>query len=170
MALGAPSQRTISFGDSGESRLPPTALRYLNLVDVISTSATALVVIAAAIAFLPPEWRVAAVIAIIVASLVGVGVELPLLNRLRVRHTSYTVTSEIVYLARGVLIRRIVTLPAAHVLNVEIVQGPILRRCDLVTIRFVTITAIEPLGPLTPDAARVIRASILGSTIGVEHD
>ena len=50
-----------------------------------------------------------------------------------------------------------------QVLNVEIVQGPLLRAFDVVSVRFTCITDIERLGPLRREAAEEARMTVLRS-------
>ncbi len=78
-----------------------------------------------------------------------------------VANTSYTVTPDYVYIARGWLWRRSTVIATAQILNVEIVQGPLLRAFDAVSVRFTCISEVEGLGPLERDAAERIRATVL---------
>ncbi|MFT4052748.1 MAG: PH domain-containing protein [Microbacterium sp.] len=153
-------------GSPGKQRLAPRALSYLNV-----QHALVVVVIgcagAGAIAFVPDSslrgilWALTGVL--VTSSL---SIELPWLNRVHVRTTSYSVTGAYVYIARGRLWRRSVVIATPQILNVEISQGPLLRAFGLVSVRLLSIVELEHLGPLERDAAERIRSTVLASQLG----
>lgn len=148
-------------GSAGRDGLAPNALAYLNQRETIGTVALASA-LAAGAAFVPDATlRTVAWIVIGAVAVVALLVELPWLNRVHVRRTSYTVTPEYIYIARGWVWRRSVVIATAQVLNVDVAQGPLLRAHGLVMVRFTCITEVERLGPLTPGAAHRVRASVL---------
>lgn len=154
----------------GEHRLAPATLRYRNTTDVI-VAVVGTPILAAATLLIPDlTWRVWVLAGIGVLTLVGLLVDIPFVNRWEVRNTSYTVTPEVVFIRRGLLIRRTTTISTAQILNVEIVQGPLLRAFDLVKVRFTCIADVEGLSGLTADAAAEIRDTILGSQNGHAHE
>lgn len=98
---------------------------------------------------------------LVVLTALSLAVELPVLNRLRVRHTSYSVQPGFVYITRGALVRRSVFIASHQIQNVETVQGPLLRRFGFVKVRLKCITDVESLGPLDPSAVLAIRRAVL---------
>lgn len=155
--------RPPAHGGPGRDVLAPRALAYLNLRDTIVTIAVATGV-AVGIAFVPDDTvRIALWVALAVLTASSLLIELPWLNRMQVRHTSYTVTTEYVYITRGWLWRRTVVIATPQILNVEIVQGPMLRAFDVVSVRFTCIADIERLGPLRREAAEDARLTVLRS-------
>ncbi|WP_158270348.1 PH domain-containing protein [Mycetocola zhujimingii] len=158
------------FGEPGDLGLPAQALKYLNLVDCLAISITAAGL--GAIAWLVAEPPVREIVLVIIALGLATGLtfEIRMLNRIVVRKTSYTVTRDEVYIARGLLFRKYVSIPAPQVLNVEIAEGPLLRKFGLVKIRFTCITDVEALGPITPAAAESIRSTVLSAHARALHD
>lgn len=148
-------------GTRGDRSLAPRALAYLNIREGLSTLLIS-VALGVGIAFLPDAmwrgilWGVLAALAVI-----SLAIELPWLNRKEVENTSYTVTPAYVYLTVGWLWRRSTVISTAQILNVEIVQGPLLRAFDAVSVRFTCISEVEALGPLERDAAEHVRATVL---------
>lgn len=159
-----------SFGADGDQRLPERALRYLNYIDFLSiTISLAVVAVIAWFVFEPPVRTVILAIAA-AAWVIGVLFEIRFLNRILVRKTSYSVTRDEVYIARGMFFRRFTSIPVPQILNVEILEGPVLRKFALVKVRFTCITDIEPLGPLSPEAAEEIRDTVLTAQRSTAHD
>lgn len=150
-------------GSPGREPLAPRSLAYLNTRDgAITAFATA--ILAVATGFLPdPALRVILWAVLGVLAAVSLLVELPWLNRMQVRRTSYTVTPDFVYITRGWLWQRSIVIATPQVLNVEIVQGPLLRAFDVVSVRFTCLADIEGLGPLTREAAERVRTTVLRS-------
>lgn len=122
------------FGEPGSDRLPGEALRYLNVIDVITVLLTASVSGVVAWFVFEPLRVILAIILLVVAT--AIIFEIQIMNRLRVRNTSFTVTGDEIYIVRGLLVRRFTSIATSQVLNVEITEGPILRRFGLVKIRF----------------------------------
>ena len=149
-----------AFGEPGSDRLPGEALRYLNVIDVITVLLTASVSgVVAWFVFESLRVMILAIILLVVAT--AIIFEIQIMNRLRVRNTSFTVTGDEIYIVRGLLVRRFTSIATSQVLNVEITEGPILRRFGLVKIRFTCIADVEPLGPVTPVMAETIRSAVL---------
>ena len=167
-AAGAPARaravRPLPGPDGhGEHRLAPAALRYENVSDLLVALIGAPLLAAAAMLIPDAGWRTGALIAIGAFTLLGLAVDLPFVNRWTVRNTSYTVTPEVVFIRRGLLVRRTITLATVQILNVEIVQGPLLRAFDLVKVRFTCIADVEGITGITAEAAREIRDTVLAS-------
>jgi uncharacterized protein len=153
--------------DAPADRLPPRAFRYLAVRSLIEVAVGSLV-LAAAAAWIPdPAFRSAVLIAIGALALAAVVVEIPLLDRRRVATTRYAVSAELVRVRHGLLIRREVSIATPQILNVEIVDGPLLRAFGLASVRLTTIGGAERLGPLEPDAAGRVRDAVLGAVDGV---
>lgn len=150
-------------GSPGADRLAARAGTYLNLRDATVTLVVGALVAGVAVVIPDPALRVVVWAGTALLVLVSLLVELPWLNRVRVRTTSYTVTPDFIYVVRGRLWRRSVLIATPQVLNVEIVQGPLLRSFGLVAMRFTCITETEWLGPLDPDSADRARATVLHS-------
>lgn len=153
----------------GTHRLAPAALRYQNTSDII-LAAVGTPLLAAATLLIPDlTWRLWILIGLGFFTVVGLVIDIPFVNRWEVRNTSYTVTPEVVFIRRGLLVRRTTTLSTAQILNVEIVQGPLLRAFDLVKVRFTCIADVEGITGVTEDAAREIRDTILASQNGTDR-
>ncbi|MEV5041067.1 PH domain-containing protein [Microbacterium sp. LMI1x-1-1.1] len=150
-----------AHGTRGDSVLAPRALTYLNVREGVTTVLVT-TALAVAIAFLPdPGWRTALWVIVGILAVVSLLIELPWLNRKQVENTSYTATADYVYITRGWLWRRTTVIATAQILNVEVVQGPLLRAFDAVSVRFTCISEVEGLGPLEPRAAERIRTTVL---------
>lgn len=160
-ASNPPSGYPPAHGTRGDCVLAPRALTYLNVREG-ATTALVTTVLAVAVCFLPdPAWRTVLWVIVGVLAVVSLLIELPWLNRKHVENTSYTVTEDYVYITRGWLWRRTTVIATAQILNVEVVQGPLLRAFDAVSVRFTCISEVEGLGPLETDAAERIRATVL---------
>lgn len=157
----------------GKHRLDPAALKYHTAVDLI-LAVVGTPLLAAATLLIPDHtWRTGALIAIVALSVIGLLVDIPFVNRWEVRNTSYTVTPDVVFIRRGLLIRRTTTISTAQILNVEVVQGPLLRAFGLVKVRFTCISEVEGITGITESAAAEIRDIILRSqneADGADHD
>lgn len=142
--------------------LPAQALKYLNIqssIQLIIVMGSA----AALVSWLVPEpWRTWILIAVPALTVISLLVELPFMNRLEVKHTSYEVSATEVRLRKGVLFTRDTVISAAQILNVSVAEGPLLRRFGLAKVQFTSISHIEPLGPVTLEQANSIRATLLG--------
>lgn len=153
---------------AGVSQISPRALTYVNVRDAVSIAGVALIAGCVVVWTLDGAAQLLFLTLLAVLTVTSAVTELLFLNRLRVRYTSYTVDPEIIYIARGALIRRRVLIPTRQVLNVESVQGPLLRKLGLAEVRFKSITHVESLGPLDPAAVVAIRRTLaeLGERTG----
>lgn len=141
--------------------LAPGALCYLNVRDGVSSALLGLA-LAVALVFVPdPGVRIQLWMILGGLVILSLLVELPWLNRVTVRTTSYAVTEDYVYLARGLLWRRTSTIPTKRVLNVQIAQGPLLRAFGLVCVQLMSVVDLDKVGPLTPAAAERLRDTVL---------
>lgn len=143
-------------------RLPVTAQRYMNIRSLIEVGLVLVALLSIAILVLPHEWQTVAWITILAGGVIGIFVDLPIVNRIIVRNTSYEADGNLIRIQRGVLFHRDLTISAAQILTVSIVDGPLLRRYSLVNVRFTTIAHTNPLGPMTRIEAERLRAHVLG--------
>ncbi|QGQ20021.1 PH domain-containing protein [Cellulomonas sp. JZ18] len=153
-------------GAPGRERLAPRALAYFHVRSVLEVVLVAVGVglaLLAATGWRPSGWVFAALVGV---TAVGLAVEVPLLDRHKMATTSYTVDPNLVYIARGRWWRRTVSISTAQIINVESVQGPILRRFGLVMVRFTCLADVEALGPLTPEVAERVRETVLRAARG----
>lgn len=142
-------------------RLPEGALKYLHAVTGLQAAAITAGGVPLAIWLLDDPWDVrvaAAVGALVVVSLI---LELALLNPLRVRWTRYEVDRTAVRIRRGRLLKRHMVIPAAQLLNVTVIQGPLLARWGLAKVTFTCIAHPEQLGPIALEDAEEIRSAAL---------
>lgn len=144
------------------TKLPSGALRYLHMRSLVEITFVILAVLAVVMLLLPEEWRGLGGAAVLVLGIIGMLVDLPIVNRLIVRNTSYEMIDDLVCIRRGVLIHRDLTISAAQILTVSIVDGPLLRRYGLVKVKLTTIAQTDPLGPVTVAEAEELRRRILG--------
>jgi membrane protein YdbS with pleckstrin-like domain len=146
-----------------DAHLPPVALRYLTARSGIELATSALAGVAALVTFLPRAWLAPALILLAVVAILGFGVDFGLVNQMRMAYTTYSVSADVVLICRGRFFRRTTFIPTAQILNVECAQGPILRGFGLMNVKFVCITDVERLGPLSAQDAEVIRRFVLAS-------
>ncbi len=146
-----------ALAQAGTTTLPRRALSYLNLRSSIELAVAATVGVLVILWGLDGRTERLALVAVAVLTMLGLAVELPFLNRLHLRWTSYSVDPTFVYVVRGVLIRRSVLIPTRQILNVETVEGPLLRRFGFAKVRFRCITDVESLDPLDRTAVTEIR-------------
>lgn len=149
--------------------LPAAAITYLNVRSVLELATVGIVGVAILLSWVPSGWQPTVVAALLALIVVGGSVEIPVLNRLQVRRTSYEVTEDAVRIRRGMLLRRDVVIATAQLLNVTIIDGPILRRFGLVKIAFVTIANVELLGPIEVGHAHELRLRALAPQLRVTH-
>lgn len=152
------------------TRLPAEALGYLGARSAIEVGVTGLAGAAAIVWLVPDTWRNIAWAILSFLVILGVVVEVPILNRLIVRNTSYEVTGDAVRIHRGMLFRRDIVIATAQLLNVTIVDGPLLRRRGLAKVSFSTIAHVEPLGPVKAQEAERLRRLALALYLGDTHD
>jgi uncharacterized protein len=148
-------------GDPGAEHLADSAVRYWNIrsvvggVIILMTCVGAIFVVRSEWIFFWGPWVAVPLVVI------GVLLDVVLINKIQFRNYSFTVTADYVYVARGRLFRRSATIPTSQILNVETVQGPLLAAMGLVTVRFTCILDVDGIGPLMPDAAERIRHAVL---------
>ncbi|WAC65135.1 PH domain-containing protein [Agrococcus sp. SL85] len=149
-------------GEPGAHALPPAALGYEIARSAIAIGAAAVVAAAAVLLLAPEPARPPLLAAVAALAAVGGAVDLLVLDRIRVRSTSWTATEDFVYIASGRLVRRSVLVPVPQVLGVEVAVGPLLRRAGLVRVRFVTIGDGVEISAVTAEQAASIRGTVLG--------
>ncbi len=150
--------------------LPSRALSYLNLrsaVEIVVMAAIAATLVAW---FVRERYTAALLAAIALITLAGLLIDLPVVNRLIVRNTSYEVTPSMIRIRRGVWVSKDTVVATAQVLNVTVVEGPLLRRFGFAKLRFATIADVQPLGPLALDEARQLRDLVLDGTRSGAHE
>ncbi len=150
-----------TLSEIGRALLPPGALSYMNTRSAIELVTAALIAMMISSQALDGGVRTAVLLALGGLTAMGLAIELPLLNRLRVRYTSYSAQPGFIYITRGALVRRSVFIASHQIQNVETVQGPLLRRFGFAKVRFKCITNVESLGPLDPSAVVAIRRAVL---------
>lgn len=141
--------------------LPPRAVTYVRIRSLIDIAIVG-VLLSAAILFLAPlSWRPALLGAVLALALLGLLIDVPLVDRLVVRNTTYEVDDDRVLISRGVLFHRDLALSTAQILTVTVVQGPLLRRFGFAKLALATLTESETLTPLPLAEADALRAQIL---------
>lgn len=153
----APHTALPHVGEPGAHHRPPQALRLAHIMTLIGVLVLAGIAIAVLMIF-----RTELVTAVVLAGalpLIAVIGTLDLLigNRWEQRWYTYTVSDDFVYITSGRFLRKTMTLPTPHVLNIETQQGPFQRALGLMTVQFTTITGQEELGPIAPEDAERIR-------------
>lgn len=145
------------------STLPPLALRYLMVRSAVEVLTTGTVACGLVVLLVPRDWLAASLA--VMASLIAAGllIDVPILSRLTMRHTSYEVNACAVRVKRGFLFSKDTVVSTAQILNVAIVEGPLLRRWGLAKVRFTTLSHVEPLGPLKRSEAEEIRRQALSA-------
>lgn len=148
------------LGAPGADRLPERARRYMDIRDLLGAVLLATAGLVAAQVFLDGSWLTVGRIAVAVLVVSVVCLEIPVMNRLTMRWTTYTVTPEHVYLVRGGVLRRSTFIPTRQILSVETAQGPLLRHFDLAQVRFHCISEVESFGPLDATTVARVREAI----------
>lgn len=142
--------------------LPANALKYTNIHDAIQ-GVVLIAVIAGLVWWLVPDpWKMWILIALPALLILSLLIEMPIVNRLAIKNTSYEVSESEVRIRKGVLLTRDTVISAAQILNVSIAEGPILKSFGLAKVNFTSIAHVEPLGPVTLAEANDIRNTILG--------
>ncbi|MFV0373287.1 PH domain-containing protein [Microbacterium sp.] len=151
-------------GAPGDRRLAPAAHGYLAATGLLGTLFGGGVALAAILLWVhDPWWRPALLIALGTLVVGGVVLDLVILNPLEIAYTSYTVTADFVYIRRGRFFRRSLVISTAQILNVEIVEGPLLRAFGVVKVSFTCLTEEKSISPVRSQEAERIRALVLDS-------
>lgn len=154
------------------SRLPPRALAYVNLRTSVDVIAITVILETLVLIFATEPWRTWIAGGLVVAVVVGLAIDLPIINRMSVLATSYQVDPDGVRIRRGLLVKSDVVVATAQLLSVAVIEGPLLARFGLAKVTFATIAHVEPIGPVTLDEAIAIRSRAL-SHFGIDdgvHD
>lgn len=165
MILNLP-ERSLDDADSSRTRaLPARARPYLfchGLLDLLcGTACLAGILLWLWPGILTLRYSGVVIAVVIVVELVALAVGCIM----RVAFTRYGAVTESVTIAQGFFFRRSRHIPTARILNVDIVQGPIERLWDLVTVRFSTVAGVLRLGPVPSEEAARLRNIV----IGVDH-
>lgn len=145
---------------AGERRLPAVVLRLWHLTTVL-TCLVLVGLIVAVVHWWDHPWGHALLWpALGLVAVIGVA-DLVVGNHLRHRGYSYTVSSEEVYVAKGVLVRHTMDLAVPQVLSVHVTRGPLQRLMGLSSVRFACVVEGESLGPVHVDEAERIKTVVL---------
>lgn len=147
------------------STLPQVALRYLMIRSTIEVLLTGVLSCGLALWLVPSGWKLPALLVMAILIIAGLIVDVPIVSRLTMRHTSYHVDTDAVRIKQGFLLSKDTVLSTAQILNISIIEGPLLRRFGLAKVRFTTLNHVEPLGPVEHDVALDIRRKALSTYI-----
>lgn len=147
-------------GDAGESRLPRRALQGWHATTLATALPACAVIIVAAVWWGDPigltlMWVLLGLITALAL------LDLAVINRVRHRGYSYTVSDDAVYIAKGALVRHTVDLAVPQVLSVHVIRGPVHRALGLASVRFVSVVDGESLGPVDVVEAERIKQVVL---------
>jgi membrane protein YdbS with pleckstrin-like domain len=158
------------IGEAGESRLPAAALRYARIESLLGF--LIFIGVGAALVFFIKNPDFTGVFVRVVLPLVALWMIFDVLiyQSIQFKNYSYTITPDYVYRAKGRFFRRTITISVPQILNIGLSQGPLLKMQGLVYLHVTCITESEKLGPLLPEAAQSIRASILESQVRGKND
>ncbi|WP_326967155.1 PH domain-containing protein [Arthrobacter sp. CG_A4] len=145
------------------SALPPVALKYLTVRSTVEVLVTGGLACGLALWLVPGDWRLPTLVVMAILIVAGLIVDVPIVSRLTMRYTSYHVGPDAVRIKRGFLLSKDTVLSTAQILNVSIIEGPLLRRFGLAKVRFVTLNHVEPLGPVERSVALEIRRQALST-------
>ena len=141
------------------SPLPATALNYFRFCTALSaTLAVIIIAIGLFIFVAAPGWWLGL---LIVLALPITAWELLFWDRWRYKYRSYRLDAEAFRDRRGKLFHRERCLPTTHILSIDITSNPILRKFDLVQIKFINGIDQDKFGPFAPQTAERIRAQLL---------
>lgn len=156
-----PISQVPTLGSPGARKLPEQAIRYVNTRSTLEALALTGALVTGVALLMDGRARTVGLVTMGLLLVVGLIVELPLVNRLAVRNTTYTVTSDFVYITYGVLFRKSSFIPTSSIVNIETLEGPLLTRSGLVKVRFRGVTTSEVLGPLEPSDVSEIRETVV---------
>lgn len=142
--------------------LPRATLRAWRLDDAVGLGVALAVLGLVAVLGQPAfaqRWLLPAAGLAVVAAVVEAVVILPR----RHRSYRYRVNPGSVVVESGAVVRRELVVPLHQVLYVETESGPVLRAYGLTRVRLGTIADPKSVGPVTPDAAEVLRAAVEAS-------
>ena len=142
--------------------LPARSIAYARTRTCIDVGVAVAIFVAIVFTIAPDMWRPVLFTVAGVLVLVALTIEIPFIDRMRISNTSYDIDEGFVQIRRGILFAEDIIVPTDRILNVAIVQGPILRLFGLARIRFVAISHFEALGPLFLDDAIRLRAEVQG--------
>lgn len=152
-----------------ENKLPRVALKYLMVHAALEVLGVGLVSSMALFWLLPVDWKLPALAVMMVLIIMGLIVDVPIISRLTMRYTSYHVDSDAVRISRGILFSKDMVLSTAQILNISIVDGPLLRKFGLAKVRFTTLNHVEPLGPVSLENAIAIRQEALATYLKADN-
>ena len=156
--MDARSDRALAA--SGEM-LPRAALKYENL-RTLSAALPVIALLVAAVIWVKIDWVLFLAMWILLPLCVlTVLVDIAVVNRLHFRAYRYTIDSSTVEIRHGLLWRSRTTICIVQVLSIDIVQGPLLSSCGLVSIVFQMVGGTIKLGPVTPVTAAGVRAQVM---------
>ena len=150
--------------------LPPVALRYLAIRSTVEVLMTGVLACGLALWLVPAGWKLPVLVVLAILILIGLVIDVPIVSRLTMRHTSYHVGADAVRIRRGFLLSRDTVLSTAQILNVSIVEGPLLRRFGLAKLKFTTLNHVEPLGPVERGVAMELRRQALSAYVEASAD
>ncbi|MFJ5697204.1 PH domain-containing protein [Arthrobacter sp. NPDC093139] len=145
------------------STLPPAALHYLMIRSTFEVLVTGVVSCGLALWLVPSGWKSPTLIVMAILIIAGLIIDVPIVSRLTTRHTSYHVDADAVRISRGFFLSKDTVLSTAQILNISIIEGPLLRRFGLAKVRFTTLNHVEPLGPVERGVAVDIRRQALAT-------
>lgn len=144
------------------SPLPATALNYFRFCTALSTSLIVVAIAAGIFIFVAePGWWL---VLLLVLALPIMAWELLVWDRWRYKYRFYYFDNESFRDRRGKLFHRERSLPVTHILSLEISSNPLLRKFDLVQIKFNNGIDQDKFGPFSPQTAEQIRAQLLKTT------
>src|SRR6218665_33085 len=142
--------------------LPARSIAYARTRTCIDVGVAVAIFVAIVFAVAPAVWRPVLFTVAGVLVLVALTIQIPFIDRMRISNTSYDIDEGFVQIRRGILFVEDIVVPTDRILNVAIIQGPVLRLFGLARIRFVAISHFEALGPLFLDDAVRLRAEVQG--------
>ena len=152
------------------STLPPVALQYLMIRSTFEVLMTGVLSCGLALWLAPSGWKLPTLVVMTILIIAGLIIDVPIVSRLTMRHTSYHVDADAVRINRGFLLSKDTVLSTAQILNISIIEGPLLRRFGLAKVRFTTLNHVEPLGPVERGVAVEIRGKALSTYVEVSAD
>lgn len=167
---GSLTNPSSSLGQRFSSRLPAGAHRYVGFRSALELLGGTAGLLLLTLLVVDDVTRLVIIVVIVSLALLSLAIEIPILDRLRVASTSYDVSPESVTIARGVFVRTITVIPVTHIVNLQIVHGPVLRFFGYVAVRFTTIAGSPTLGPLLADEAETIRLAVILSDRAEQSD
>lgn len=143
-----------------ERTLPHSAVSYSRTRSGLEALLVVIVAVLVIVTVVPGNVRPISTAAVVGFAGLTAIIDIPFIDPARTRSVSFGLEGDFLRIRHGIFVRQDIVLPTDRILNITVVQGPILRVFGLAKIRFATISHFVPLGPLDVDEALRFRGEV----------